>query len=131
MLQNSHIGAVVFFVSDLDSTRQFYEGTLGLETSWIAAAEGEEDGSHLLAHIGDAVLVFFKGEEKPARTPIIVFSTGDNDIHRMVEQLVACNVEIIAPVQHAPDGGLTADFADPDGHILSLYQPPTEVSQKL
>ncbi|MCO1334295.1 hypothetical protein MO867_08050 [Microbulbifer sp. OS29] len=69
-------------------------------------------------------MIFFKGEEKPGRTPIIVFSTGDSDIHRMVEHLAARNVEIIAPVQHAPDGGLTAEFVDPDGHILSLYQPP-------
>ena len=30
---------------------------------------------------------------------------------------------LIAPVSEAPDGGLTADFLDPDGHTLSYHQP--------
>ncbi|WP_299946461.1 VOC family protein [uncultured Microbulbifer sp.] len=127
MLQNSRIEAVVFFVKNLHNTQQFYESTLGLKTSWAAGAEeGErgEDGGHLMAHIGDSVLIFFEGDEKPARTPILVFSVDDSEIHRMVEHLTTHHVEILAPVQHAPDGGLTADFADPDGHVLSIYQSP-------
>ncbi|MDP5208398.1 VOC family protein [Microbulbifer sp. 2205BS26-8] len=125
MLQNSRIEAVVFFVKNLHNTRQFYEHTLGLKTTWAAGAEEGDSGGHLMAHIGDSVLIFFEGDEKPARTPILVFSVGDNEIHRMVEHLTAHHVEILAPVQHAPDGGLTADFADPDGHVLSIYQRPT------
>lgn len=122
MLGKSRIGAVVFFVRNLESTRRFYGEILGLETD-LATGDGEgQEGEYLLAHIGDTVLVFFPGEETPGRTPIVVFSTGDEDIHSMVDRLTAQGVEIIAPVQHAPSGGLTADFADPDGHVLSLYQ---------
>ena len=117
MLGKSHINAVVFFVRDLERTRRFYGDILGLETSLVDG----HDGAYLVARIAQAVLVFFPGEEKPGRTPIVVFSADHEDIHSLVDRLVEQGVEIVAPVQDAPSGGLTADFADPDGHVLSLY----------
>lgn len=118
MLKEARIGAVVFLVKDLEASRDFYGNILGLETELAESPEGRM----LTAAIGNAVLVFFQGNEQPGRTPIVVFQIGDEDINRLVDRLVEQGVEIIAPVQHAPDGGLTADFMDPDGHILSLYK---------
>jgi len=40
----------------------------------------------------------------------------------VVEALAAQGVEIVVPVSPTPDGGLSADFLDPDGHVLSYYQ---------
>ncbi|HEX7048095.1 MAG TPA: VOC family protein [Gammaproteobacteria bacterium] len=117
MLGKSHIGAVVFFVRDLEKTRHFYGDILGFETT---LAEGH-DGGYLIAQAGDVTLVFFKGNEKPGRSPIVVFTADHDDIHSLVDRLTEKGVEIVAPVQEAPSGGLTADFADPDGHVLSLY----------
>ncbi len=117
MLGKSHISAVVFFVRDLEKARRFYGDILGFETT---LAEGH-DGGYLIAQAGDATLVFFRGEEKPGRTPIVVFSADHDDIHSLVDRLAEQGVEIVAPVQEAPGGGLTADFADPDGHVLSLF----------
>lgn len=122
MLGKTRIGAVVFFVKNLDATRRFYRDVLGFETVDAESAE-ENEGSYLIAHVGDAVLVFFQGDEKPGRTPIVVFQLVDEDIHALVDRLAEQGVEIVAPVQPAPSGGLTADFADPDGHVLSLYLP--------
>lgn len=118
MLKEARISAVVFLVKDLDASRDFYGNVLGLETELAESPEGRM----LTAAIGNAVLVFFQGNERPGRTPIVVFQIGDEDINRLVDRLVEQGVEIVAPVQHAPDGGLTADFADPDGHVLSLYK---------
>ena len=47
-------------------------------------------------------------------------SLGGDDV---VEGLTKQGVDIVTPVSEAPDGGLTADFSDPDGYILSLHQP--------
>lgn len=119
MLKDTRIGAVVFLVADLERTRHFYGEVLGLECEWM-----EGHGARFLtAQLKGSVLVFFQGEERPARTPIVVFAVEPSaDIEAMVEQLATQGVEIIAPVQEAPDGGLTADFADPDGYVLSLHQ---------
>lgn len=38
-----------------------------------------------------------------------------------VAALAAAGVEIVTPVTEAP-GGWSADFKDPDGHLLSFYQ---------
>lgn len=123
MLAESRIGAVVFFVQDLERTRSFYADVLGLAVAW-ADSGAEHEGRYLTATVGDATLVFFPGEDKPGRTPIIVFTVEQDDIGALVDRLAQQHVEIIAPLQHAPDGGMTADFADPDGHVLSLYQAP-------
>lgn len=118
MLKEARIGAVVFMVKDLEASRDFYGNVLGLRTELAESPEGRM----LTAAIGNVVLVFFQGNERPGRTPIVVFQIGDEDINRLVDRLVEQGVEIVAPVQHAPDGGLTADFMDPDGHVLSLYR---------
>lgn len=118
MLTNTRIGAVVYFVRNLDETRRFYGDLLGLD---MELTEGH-DGAFLAAQVGDVSLVFFQGNEKPGRTPVVVFALEEQDIHTLVDRLAERDVEIIAPVQTAPDGGLTADFLDPDGHVLSLYK---------
>ena len=118
MLNNYAITTLVFFVKDLKRTNQFYSEVLGLTTN---TSEGHE-GSYITAQSGTLTLVFIPGEESPGQSPVIVFAL-DGGIDDLVESLVKQKVEIVVPVSEAPDGGLSADFLDPDGHILSLYQP--------
>ena len=118
MLASSEISAIVFFVKDLDRTNTFYQNVLGLSTERI---EGH-DGALLTAQSGSVSLVFIQADEEPGRSPVAVFGL-EGGIDDVVDALVKQNVEIVVPVSEAPDGGLTADFLDPDGHVLSLYQP--------
>ncbi|MBS7458650.1 VOC family protein [Coralloluteibacterium stylophorae] len=120
MIAASRVGALVFTVADLARTERFYRDSLGLD---IARQPGEAHtgGDFLMATLpGDMLLIFFQGDARPGSSPVVVFSV-DGGIDRTVEALAARGVSIVTPVSEAP-GGWSADFADPDGHVLSLYQ---------
>ena len=122
MFSDPKLGAVVFFVRDLGRTEAFYRDVLGLAVRRM----GEPPEQILLSDLGPMTLVFIPGDEPRGRSPIPVFNVGSDDIARIVDLLTERGVEIVAPLQHAPDGGLTADFLDPDGHMLSVYKAPAE-----
>lgn len=66
-------------------------------------------------------MVFFQMEGKRGDTPALVFEVIDGGIDDVVADLVAKGVTIVTPVSEAP-GGWSADFLDPDGFGLGLYQ---------
>lgn len=109
--------AVVFVVNDLARSHRFYAQTLGL------SFEVEDfEGGYLQARLpGDVEFVFLQGEATTGQTPQVVFGLDKGGIDGMVAALAAAGVEIVTPVSEAP-GGWSAEFLDPDGHGLSLYQ---------
>ena len=113
-----NVSALVFFSRDLERARTFYADRLGLELHWIDG----HDGRFLAGEAGPVSLVFLPGEQEAGGSPEVVFGI-ERDIHELVEELARHGVEIVTPVSEAPDGGLTADFLDPDGHVLSYHQP--------
>jgi len=118
MLKNPTVGAVVFFVRDLERMLAWYRDALGLAPRKLDG----HDGPFAMANAGAIELVFIPRDEPAGRTPIVVFGLKAG-IYEVVESLAAKGVEIVMPVSETPDGGLSADFHDPDGHILSVYQP--------
>lgn len=120
MLAKSRIGNICFYVTDIDRTEAFYRDVIGLEVSRMG-----DDGSGndwLLASIANNVdLIFFKAECRPGNTPIIVFDLAEGGIDDVVGGLAEKGTTIVTPVSHAP-GGWSAEFADPDGHVISVYQ---------
>ncbi len=112
--------AFVLWVRDVSRTQTFYTSHLGIE---FTRNPGEEDGSFwLLAKIGKEVeMLVFQGDPKPGNTPNIVFGLADGGIETMVSSLAAAGVEIVTPVSEAP-GGWSADFKDPDGHVMAVFQ---------
>ena len=118
MISFTNVTAIVFYVKDLKRTEAFYHNVLGLSINRI---EGQEE-SIALSEIGKITLVFIRGDEPPGRSPIVAFGL-DGGIDDVVEALTKQGVEIVTPVSGAPDGGLTADFLDPDSHVLSIHQP--------
>lgn len=119
MLKNCKVGAIVFFVSDLSRSVAFYRGTLGLP---IDALDGH-DGPWAMGEVGELVLVLIPRPARTGESPVVVFSL-DGGIDDYADALAAKGVEIVVPVSESPDGGLSMDFLDPDGNVLSLHQPP-------
>jgi glyoxylase I family protein len=110
---------LVFKVADIDRTEKFYRDHLGFVFERI---ESEEEGTFLMTRIGtDTELLVFPGDPKPGNTPGVVFSLADGGLDTLIERLAAAGIEIVTPVSEAP-GGFYADFRDPDGHVLSLFQ---------
>lgn len=109
--------AIVFLVSDLARAHRFYAGTLGLSFE----VEDFENG-YLQARLpGDVEFVFLQGDAPRGSTPQVVFGLAKGGIDGIVGSLATAGVELVTPVSEAP-GGWSAEFKDPDGHILALYQ---------
>ncbi|UXN71439.1 VOC family protein [Devosia neptuniae] len=66
-------------------------------------------------------LVFFQMDGKRGDTPALVFDVTEGGIDDVIADLVAKGVTIVTPVSEAP-GGWSADFLDPDGFGLGLWQ---------
>ncbi|WP_375599216.1 VOC family protein [Devosia sp. Naph2] len=110
--------SVVFYVSDIVRTETFYNQTLGLQ---LERQEGAEP-FWLQAQIENGPdLIFFEMEGERGNTPAIIFDLGEGGIDDVVAELAQQGVNIVTPVSEAP-GGWSADFLDPDGFGLGLWQ---------
>ncbi len=80
MLEGIDVSAVVFYVKELRRTVSFYQDTLGLPTRLIDGHEGQ----FAMSEAGKTLLVFFEREERPGKTPIVVFGldSGIEDVVR-------------------------------------------------
>ncbi len=109
---------IVFMVADLRRAHHFYADTLGLQFEVT-----DFDNGYLQARLpGDVEFVFLSGPDVPrGATPSVVFGLAKGGIDGIVASLAAAGVEIVTPVSEAP-GGWSAEFKDPEGHMLSLYQ---------
>jgi glyoxylase I family protein len=114
--------SVVYYVSDIARTEAFYTETLGMKL------ERREDGPPpfwLHGKLEQGLeLIFFEMEAVRGGTPALIFDLPDGGIDDIVEELVSKGVTIVTPVSEAP-GGWSADFLDPDGFGLGLYQAET------
>lgn len=111
-----------FAVDDVAKAREFYEGTLGLETS-------EEHGLLWLHLAGDRdTLAYPSPSHTPAGYTILNFPV--EDIEAAVDALVARGVEFIRYDGMPQDergimregGPFIAWFRDPAGNVLSVLQ---------
>jgi glyoxylase I family protein len=110
--------SIVFYVSDIARTERFYTEVLGLDMERMEGAEP----FWLQARLERGLeLVFFEMEGVRGNTPAIVFEVGDGGIDDIVAGLIDKGVTIVTPVSEAP-GGWSADFLDPDGFGLGLWQ---------
>ncbi len=108
--------------TDLERSRRFYEGVLGLEVT-------ADDGFAVVAESnGVRIRITHVGDELRAQ-PFTILGWRVADIHAAVADLVARGVELLrvdgldqddASVWTAPGGTHVAWFKDPDGNTLSL-----------
>lgn len=121
MFGKSKLGNICYYVSNIDKTEAFYRDVMGLD---VQRMEGDEEtgGDWLIANTANGIdLIFFAMESHPGNSPIIVFEIADGGIDDVVSTLADKGVTIVTPVSHAP-GGWSSEFADPDGHVISMYQ---------
>lgn len=110
--------SIVYYVSDILRTEKFYNETFALN---LARMEGAEP-FWLQGRLENGLdLIFFQMEGKRGNTPAIVFEVSEGGIDDIVAELALAGVTIVTPVSEAP-GGWSADFLDPDGFGLGLWQ---------
>ena len=112
-----------FSVDDIETARQFYEGTLGLNVT-------EENGM-LGLHIPDGgnIMIYPKPDHTPATFTILNFPV--EDIDRVVEDLTGRGIEMARyEGMNQDEKGIMRDdftppiawFLDPAGNVLSVLE---------
>lgn len=120
MFGETRVGTICYYVGDIRRTEAFYRDVLGL--SVVNMGDDGSGNDWLQAGTAGGVdLIFFQAESRPGNSPVIVFDLAEGGIDTAVQALAEKGATIVTPVSHAP-GGWSADFADPDGHTLSMYQ---------
>lgn len=118
MIPRPHRASIVFYVSDIARTEAFYRDTLGIELSRMEGA----DPFWLQGQLDEGPeLVFFEMDAVRGSTPALIFDIAQGGIDDIVAALAEKGVTIVTPVSEAP-GGWSADFLDPDGFGIGLYQ---------
>ena len=120
MLTNAQISYIFLYVRDLGAARSFYEGKLGFRVV-------EEDAAAVKYDAGDIMLALNRASDYGVdltgpRDSLLVFHTGAID--PVVDRLRRDAVGVGAIDRY--EIGALAEFKDPDGHNLSLYEPSTE-----
>ena len=110
--------SVVYYVSDIERTEKFYNESFGLDLQRMEGAEPFWLQGSLESGLE---IIFFQQEGVRGNTPAIIFTVDEGGIDDVVADLVAKGVTIVTPVSEAP-GGWSADFLDPDGFGIGLWQ---------
>lgn len=116
-----------FAVSDLNSAREFYEGTLGAE---VQVLDEEHGVAKLKLGEGHEVLMYRSGEMTPASYTILNFEV--DDIDAAVDELGGRGVtfERYEGFDHDEKGIVRSPgpqiawFKDPSGNVLAVLQQP-------
>jgi glyoxylase I family protein len=118
MIPKPHRASIVFYVADIARTEAFYRDTLGIDLSRMEGAEPFWLSGQLDKGLE---IIFFEMDGVRGNTPALIFDIAEGGIDDIVAALVEKGVTIVTPVSEAP-GGWSADFLDPDGFGLGLYQ---------
>lgn len=118
MIPKPHRASIVFYVADIARTEAFYNDTLGIALNRMEGAEPFWLSGQLDQGLE---VIFFEMDGVRGNTPALIFDIAEGGIDDIVAALVEKGVTIVTPVSEAP-GGWSADFLDPDGFGLGLYQ---------
>jgi len=121
------VGAVILFVEDLQRSRAFYHGVLGLDVQFEDADSVgfKIEGMAFIVLQVDRARVQLQGE--PTATPragaTAFLTTFTEDADALHADLVRRGVTFFQEPAEQPWGMRTAYFKDPDGHVWEIAQP--------
>jgi catechol 2,3-dioxygenase-like lactoylglutathione lyase family enzyme len=121
-LTHSRVVYLIVYVRDLPTSRAYYEGMLGLRVLEEDAESVKYDGGTLilcLNRASDYGVHLPDGRDESAQIVFLV-----RDIDDLQAALERRGVEFAGGMKY--EVGAVADFYDPDGHHLVLYEPSEE-----
>jgi uncharacterized glyoxalase superfamily protein PhnB len=116
--------------ADIKAMVSFYEMVTGQPAEWLAPVFAEIVTPSATLAIGSVqtVALFKEGSAEPAanRTAIIEFRVEDVDAEfaRLKDK-----VEVVQEPKMMPWGNRAAQFRDPEGTLVGLYTPVTDVAK--
>lgn len=126
-IQVKHIDHVTLIVNDVDTSRQFYVGLLGMTEvprpgfdfggAWFQAGATLV---HLIEVHEDSGPAGFPDEmlKKSSRNHHFAFEV--DDARAAAVTLKSLGVELVANAKERPDGAVQVFLTDPDGHVVEL-----------
>jgi uncharacterized glyoxalase superfamily protein PhnB len=117
--------------ADIRALVSFYERVTGQTAEWLAPvfAEIVTPAATLAIGAAETVALFKAGSAEPAsnRTAIIEFQVEDVDAEfaRLKDA-----VEVVHAPKMMPWGNRAAQFRDPEGTLVGLYTPVTDVAKQ-
>lgn len=125
--------AAVFFVSDVEKSKRFYNVVLGQKITVDFGANVGFEGGLSIWEKNYALNTIFK--EKAAQIAVgannaeIYFEASN--LEALFESLVKQQVNVIHPVMEHPWGQRGFRIYDPDNHIIEFGEPMTDVVLRL
>jgi catechol 2,3-dioxygenase-like lactoylglutathione lyase family enzyme len=127
-----HIDHITLVVRDVDASRKFYVGLLGMTE--VARPAFSFDGAWFRA--GATLIHLIKEHDRsgPAGYPVEVlvrssrnhhFAFEVDDARASAEMLKSMGVELLDDAKLRPDGAVQVFLTDPDHHVVELCSQPT------
>jgi len=117
--------------ADIKTLVGFYEMVTGMTAQWLAPqfAEIATPSATLAVGSAETVALFKEGSAEPAanRTAILEFMVDDvdADFARLKDK-----AEVVHEPKMMPWGNRAVQFRDPEGTLVSLFAPFTEVAKE-
>ncbi|MCA9085459.1 MAG: VOC family protein [Planctomycetaceae bacterium] len=126
-----YIDHVTLVVRNVDASRQFYVGLLGMTE--VARPAFDFGGAWFQAGATLIHLIEQHDRSGPAGYPVEVLKRSSRNHHfafevddakAAAEILKARGIELIDDAKARPDGAIQVFLADPDGHVIELSTSP-------
>ena len=118
-------------VRDIKAVVSFYEMVTGQVAEWLAPvfAEIVTPGATLALGSAETVALFKEGSAEAAanRTAILEFVVDDVDVEFA---RLSGKVDVVHEPKLMPRGNRTAQFRDPEGTLVALYTPVSDVAKQ-
>lgn len=132
----ARISFLTLGVNDLDTSLQFYQDGLGLETEGIIGTE-YEDGAVVFFKLSIGVILALYPRTSLAKDAHVAmgpesateFAIGHNvstteEVDDVLSQAQRAGARIVKPAQKTFWGGYAGYFQDPDGHLWEIAWNP-------
>ena len=121
------VGAIILFVEDLQRSRAFYHGVLGLDVQF----EDADSVGFKIEGMGFIVLQVDRAREQlqgeqtatPRAGATAFLTTFTDDVDAFHADLARRGIDFFQEPTDQPWGMRTAYFKDPDGHVWEAAQP--------